>query len=77
MLMSLGPDAAEGVSLKDLFDEPELPKITMGPERYQVLKTLGQGGMGKVVLAYDRDLKRRRDSPRRSPDDRLTTGPAL
>ena len=48
-----------GISLRSLDDdEKSLPEIHQGRERYQVLKTLGEGGMGTVHLVADRDLKR-------------------
>ena len=52
-------DSVHGVELRELEHEPELPAIRMGPEKYQVLKTVGQGGMGRIYMVYDRDLKRR------------------
>ncbi|MFC2172274.1 SUMF1/EgtB/PvdO family nonheme iron enzyme [Acidobacteriota bacterium] len=48
-----------GVRLKDLKEDPTLPEIQLGKEKYQRLRTLGQGGMGTVYLVHDRDLNRR------------------
>ena len=47
-----------GVSLQKLHDEAALPAIEKGSKRYQILRTLGEGGMGKVHLVADHDLRR-------------------
>jgi serine/threonine protein kinase/formylglycine-generating enzyme required for sulfatase activity len=57
VLMSLVP-SAEGVRLREIEGEPALPRLRLGAAKYQVVRLLGQGGMGKVYLAYDRDLDR-------------------
>ena len=63
VLMALDTSGQVGsgadVSLRRLAEDEALPEIKKGRERYQVLKTLGEGGMGKVHLVADRDLKRR------------------
>ena len=48
-----------GVELRELESDGSVPDAKKGRARYQVLKTLGEGGMGKVHLVADRDLKRR------------------
>ena len=45
------------VRLRRLPDEPA-PEAKRGRKRYQVQGQLGQGGMGRVLLVADRDLKR-------------------
>ncbi|MBI4604197.1 MAG: serine/threonine protein kinase, partial [Planctomycetes bacterium] len=34
-------------------------ELSSGPERYVLEREIGRGGMGRVLLAYDRDLRRR------------------
>jgi len=62
VVLSMDPDGklVEGISLQEIDAEEEaLPPITGGADKYQILKLVAQGGMGKVYLAYDNDLKRR------------------
>jgi len=47
-----------GIRLTELPDEPRLPDLSGGAAKYEVLRVLGEGGMGKVYLAHDRDLRR-------------------
>lgn len=54
------PDAERpAVTLTNLDQEPEPPKLETGPNRFQVIGRIGEGGMGEVFLAYDKDLRRR------------------
>ncbi|MGH9391763.1 MAG: hypothetical protein ACRD1Z_19350, partial [Vicinamibacteria bacterium] len=39
-------------------DQPGLPKPLGERQRYQMVGQLGEGGMGEVYLAFDRDLRR-------------------
>src|SRR5262245_11363942 len=59
-----------------------LPRITEGGEvawsgegtpRYEQLNALGEGGVGEVLLARDRDIERRVAIKRLRPDQRSTT----
>ncbi|MFC2172036.1 SUMF1/EgtB/PvdO family nonheme iron enzyme [Acidobacteriota bacterium] len=45
--------------LRDLANGFTIPELRTGTDKYQIVKTLGEGGMGKVFLVYDHDLKRR------------------
>jgi len=51
-------ESLRGVSLKDLDDGTPAIELRSGAEKYQVVKAVGEGGMGKVYAAIDRDLKR-------------------
>ncbi|MFC2173612.1 serine/threonine-protein kinase [Acidobacteriota bacterium] len=51
-------ETCSGGGLRKLVDETSVPEIHTGQDKYQVLKPLGQGGMGSVHLVCDRDLKR-------------------
>jgi serine/threonine protein kinase len=58
-LVALGSagEGLRGVSLQELEDETPI-EVHAGAEKYEVLKAVGEGGMGKVYAAIDRDLKR-------------------
>jgi len=49
----------DGISLQELAEERATPQLRQGSEKYQVLDQIGEGGMARVYLVYDRDLKRR------------------
>jgi serine/threonine-protein kinase len=46
------------VTLKPQQDDPTLPIQLDGPDKYVVLKSLGQSARARVYLAYHRDLRR-------------------
>ena len=53
------PEApGSGVNLKALDDEIPAALLRSGREKYQVLRPIGEGGMGKVYAVRDRDLRR-------------------
>ena len=58
VMLSIDPDGDFCTRLNELADEPALPELKQGAEKYRILEELGSGGMGKVYLAYDQDLER-------------------
>ena len=42
-----------------LEPDPELAPDTIVNRRYKIVRVIGQGGMGKVYLAEDMDLRRK------------------
>jgi len=58
-LFKLDPagDSCPAVGLNDLEATPR-PEIKMGPDKYAVEGSIGEGGMGKVYRVFDRDLGR-------------------
>ena len=55
---ALDPKGSSVFDLSRFGNEPEAPDSSSGSERYQMRGLLGEGGMGEVHLAYDRDLRR-------------------
>ena len=47
------------LKLREVGGEDRAPIERSSDARYELLGMIGQGGMGKVSLAYDHDLKRR------------------
>ena len=56
-LEALG-DSSPAFDLDPDNDTPEVPKPGNQVNRYVMLSQLGEGGMGEVFLAFDRDLRR-------------------
>ena len=59
VILSVAPgDLGTGVQLNALEEEPELPELKQGAAKYAVYELIGEGGMGRVYLARDGDVKR-------------------
>ena len=56
--LNLG-NALQPITLRSLDREPAVPEIRAGSDKFHLVDSLGEGGMGKVFLAYDQDLRRR------------------